>query len=154
MAKVNPADLRRRARMVALQALFAVDVRGSLEEISLEWLTEEDPLPVSGVAFCQTLLEGVKEHQPSLDAVIEKYAPAWPVALLSIVDRNILRIALFELLCDINTPPKTAVNEAVEVAKVFGSDSSARFVNGVLGTVMTALESGELTLVQPVSEGR
>jgi N utilization substance protein B len=76
------------------------------------------------------------------------------VALLSIVDRNILRIALFELLCEINTPPKTAVNEAVEMAKVFGSESSARFVNGVLGTVMTALESGELKLVQPVSEGR
>ncbi len=140
--------------MVTLQALYWLDLRGIREPISLAWLTEEDPMPPHGVAFCRRLLEGVWERQSSLDEVIERYAPAWPVALLSIVDRNILRIALFELLCEINTPPKTAVNEAVELAKVFGSDSSARFVNGVLGTVMTALESGELKLVQPVSEGR
>ncbi len=140
--------------MVTLQALFGLDLRGNREPVSLEWITEEDPLPPPGVVFCRRLLAGVKDRQPSLDEVIERYAPAWPVALLSIVDRNILRIALFELLCEINTPPKTAVNEAVEMAKVFGSESSARFVNGVLGTVMTALESGELKLVQPVSEGR
>lgn len=140
--------------MVALQALYAFDIRGTLEEAPLDWLTEEDPLPARARLFCQSLLEGVRSLQPELDTVIQRYAPAWPVGLLSIVDRNILRIALFELTCQVDTPPKTAVNESVELAKTFGSESSARFVNGVLGTVMTALESGELAPVQPVSEGR
>jgi N utilization substance protein B len=140
--------------MVALQALFARDIRGDLAASVLDWIIEEEPLPVAAADFSGSLLRGVMQHRSFLDAVIARYAPAWPVPLLAIVDRNILRIALFELLCQQNTPPKTAVNEAVEVAKVFGSESSARFVNGVLGTVMSALESGELAPFQPVSEGR
>jgi N utilization substance protein B len=71
-----------------------------------------------------------------------------------LIDRNILRIALYELLYHVGTPQKTAVNEAVELAKVFGSESSARFVNGVLGSVMAGLKVGELALVQPPPEGR
>lgn len=82
--------------------------------------------------------------QPELDRLIQNYAPAWPVHLLSPVDRNILRIALYELVYHPVTPAKTAVNEAVELAKMFGSDSSARFVNGVLGTAMSDLSRGEL----------
>jgi N utilization substance protein B len=79
-----------------------------------------------------------------LDTVIHKYAPAWPVDQLSVVDRNVIRIALFELLFRKDTPRKAAVNEAVELAKVFGSESSARFVNGVLGSIILDLDSGEL----------
>ena len=79
-----------------------------------------------------------------MDQTILHYAPAWPVAQLPAVDRNILRIALFELKYHQETPNKTAVNEAVELAKTFGSDSSARFINGVLGSVMADMELGEL----------
>tara|TARA_B100000315_G_scaffold205057_1_gene198662 strand:+ start:28 stop:297 length:270 start_codon:yes stop_codon:yes gene_type:complete len=89
-----------------------------------------------------------------LDNVIERYAPAWPVDQLSLVDRNILRIALFELLFTPQIPRKTAINEAVELANVFGSESSSRFVNGVLGSVMAGLETGGLAPNDTATEGR
>ena len=157
MPKVLTNDPRRTARMMALQAGFASDVRGDFEESALEWLAEENPLHPQDLAdvmaFSQTLLRGVQERRAALDELIQVYAPAWPVQLLSPVDRNILRIALFELLHYTNTPAKTAINEAVELAKVFGSESTARFVNGVLGSVMAALSRGELDPDKPASEG-
>jgi N utilization substance protein B len=106
------------------------------------------------LAASKTLLQGLLEKRQELDKLIQTYAPAWPVHLLAPIDRNILRIALYELLYHTETPAKTAINEAVELAKVFGSESSARFVNGVLGTVMTALSRGELNQEELASEGR
>lgn len=143
--------------MLALQAGFAGDVRGDFSAAALDWLAAENPPPpdtgAEVMAFAQKLLRGLAAERPTLDELIQRYAPAWPVALLSPVDRNALRIALFELLFHPDTPAKTAVNEAVELAKVFGSDSSPRFVNGVLGSVMAALSRGELNPVKPMSEG-
>ena len=89
-----------------------------------------------------------------LDYVITRYAPAWPVNQLSVIDRNILRLSLFELIYTPRTPKKTAINEAVELAKIFGSESSARFVNGVLGSAMSGIESGDVASIAPVPEGR
>ncbi len=129
---------------MALQSLFAADMKGSETEMSLDWLLEEDPLPAKYQAFAKELLAGVDDRKAELDQTILYYAPAWPVAQLPAVDRNILRIALFELKYHRETPEKTAINEAVELAKTFGSDSSARFINGVLGSVMADLEMGEL----------
>jgi len=120
----------------------------------LEWLDEDEDLPESSVEFAEELLSGVARSQAGLDNVITRYAPAWPVNQLSVIDRNILRIALFELIYTPGTPRKTAINEAVELAKIFGSESSARFVNGVLGSAMSGLESGEIATIEPVSEGR
>ena len=141
----STTSLRRRARTVALQSLFAGDMKGSQTEISLDWLLEEESLPAKYQAFAKELLAGVDDRKAELDQTILHYAPAWPVAQLPAVDRNILRIALFELKHHRETPNKTAINEAVELAKTFGSDSSARFINGVLGSVMADLELGELT---------
>jgi len=140
----STTTLRRRARTVALQSLFAEDMKGSQTETSLGWLLEEDPLPAKYQAFAKELLAGIDDRKAELDQTILHYAPAWPVAQLPAVDRNILRIALFELKYHGDTPHKTAINEAVELAKTFGSDSSARFINGVLGSVMADLEMGEL----------
>ena len=140
--------------MVALQALFAADVRGVAETTSLEWLLEDAPLASQARDFTETLLRGVGDKGAPLDQLIQRYAPAWPVRHLSLVDRNILRLALYELLYHVDTPRKTAVNEAVELAKIFGSESSSRFVNGVLGSVMAGLDAGELALVQPPPNGR
>ncbi len=154
MPKVKSTDLRRKARMVALQCLFATDIKGTWDDSSLEWLISEEPVPAVAAQFAKTLLRGVMDHCPGLDNIIQRYAPAWPVKQLSLVDRNILRIALFELLHRPATPRKTAVNEAVELAKVFGSESSARFVNGVLGSVMAGPELAELASVGPSPEGR
>ena len=140
--------------MAALQSLFAADVRGTWNDPPLEWLDEDEDLPVNSIEFAQELLSGVSKSRSGLDNVITRYAPAWPVSQLSVIDRNILRIALFELIYTPGTPRKTAINEAVELAKIFGSESSARFVNGVLGSAMSGLESGEIATIEPVSEGR
>ncbi len=144
MTQGNTTSFRRKARTVALQSLFAGDMNGSQSASSFDWLLEEDPLPAKYQAFAKELLAGVEDRKAELDQTILHYAPAWPVAQLPAVDRNILRIALFELKHYGETPNKTAINEAVELAKTFGSDSSARFINGVLGSVMADLEMGEL----------
>ena len=153
---LKSVDPRRVARTVALQSLFAADVRsgGPSGDANRRlgpdygWLDEEIDRPV--MEFADRLHHGVNEHRQGLDGLIGRFAPAWPVTQLSIVDRNILRIAIFELLHNPATPPKAAIDEAVELAKVFGSDSSARFVNGVLGSVMSSLESGDLAAPPPV----
>jgi len=140
--------------MAALQSLFAADVKGIWNDPQFEWLDEDEDLPDSTRVFAETLLNGVAKSHSGLDNVISRYAPAWPVSQLSVIDRNILRIALFELMYNLGTPRKTAINEAVELAKIFGSESSARFVNGVLGSAMSGLESGEIAVIEPVPEGR
>ena len=144
---------RRKARMATLQCLFALDVREWSADVPWAWVVEEDPLPDDADRFAQDLANGVRDSLPCLDVVIHSYAPSWPVHLLAVVDRNILRIALFELLFHAGTSRKVAVNESVELAKIFGSESSARFVNGVLGSVIGDLESGALSLEQSAHEG-
>ena len=154
MTKVRYTDQRRQSRTAALQSLFAADVRGHWASPRLEWLDEDEVLQESSIEFAKELLVGVCRNQSGLNDVIMGYAPAWPVDQLSVIDRNILRIALFELIYTPETPRKTAINEAVELAKIFGSDSSARFVNGVLGAAMSALDIGEIAVIEPVSEWR
>lgn len=128
-------QVRRQARIVALQALYEIDCVHHPPGTVLQQRIQENDMPDEGEAFARLLVLGVLEHQARLDALIATYAPEWPVEQMSIVDRNVLRIALFELIVDGHTPPKVAINEAVELAKLFGSDSSPRFVNGVLGTL-------------------
>jgi len=140
--------------MAALQSLFAADVTSASGTDSLEWLAIEDSLDPTAVSFAEGLLRGVTDNRPELDVVIQRYAPAWPVDQLPLVDRNILRIALFELLYTPKVPRKTAINEAVELAKAFGSESSARFINGVLGSAMAGLETGEIGAAKSSPEGR
>jgi N utilization substance protein B len=97
-------------------------------------------LPEAGARFAEELVHGVLANQDEMDQLIAQYAPEWPVAQLAIIDRNVLRIAIFELAIDGRTPVKVAINEAVELAKLYGSESSARFVNGVLGSVTDRLD--------------
>lgn len=85
--------------------------------------------------FSERIVRGIEEHRPEIDTVIEKYAPEWPIQQITIVDRNILRIGVYELKFAKDIPPKVAINEAIELAKSFGGESSGRFVNGVLGAV-------------------
>lgn len=131
--------LRRRARMVALQALYEVDSVNHDPAAVLEQRMIAHPLPPEGVAFAQSLLNGVLTYRSRLDKMIQTYAPEWPLEQMSLIDRNILRIAIYEFAINGETPVKVAINEAVELAKIFGSDSSRRFVNGVLGTLATQL---------------
>lgn len=124
--------VRRRARAAALQALYEVDLVHHDPDTVLSQRLSEGSLPPSAAEFARQLIEGVLGRLPDLDAIVGHIAPEWPVEQLSCIDRNILRIALFELTAT-DTPMKVAINEAVELAKQFGSDSSRRFINGALG---------------------
>ncbi len=85
--------------------------------------------------FVRELVSGVIQNKEKIDLNIQNFAPAWPIEQIPVVDRNILRLAIFEILLDNKVPVKVAINEAVELAKTFGGDNSSRFVNGVLGSV-------------------
>lgn len=127
---------RRRARALALQVLFEVDLSKHSTEAALAWAKEEASASREEETFARELAEGVLRDERELDAQIQRFAPAWPVSQLAVVDRNLLRLAIYEITIQGLTPPKAAINEAVELAKLFGSESSPRFVNGVLGAVM------------------
>jgi N utilization substance protein B len=131
--------VRHRARIVALQALFEIDIAHHDPEVILQQRFAVKPLPEAGRDFACKLVQGIIEHQAELDALIQDNAPEWPLDQVAIIDRNILRMAIFEFVIEANTPVKVAINEAVELAKLFGSDSSGRFVNGVLGTIVSQI---------------
>jgi N utilization substance protein B len=128
--------VRHRARIAALQALFEIDCTAHHPLVVVERRLDEAALPEPGVEFVQALVEGVEANREALDRLVARYAPEWPVDQIAIVDRNILRIAIFEIMHRDDTPTKVAINEAVELAKEFGGDSSGRFVNGVLGSLV------------------
>ena len=146
--------VRRKARQVALEILYEVDCaeHPADDVITRRLVDEEDPLDEATEAFLREMIHGVIQHQAALDSVIHKYAPEWPVDQMAIIDRNILRMAIFEIAIDEHTPLKVAINEAVELAKIYGSDSAPRFVNGVLGTLASTSQSA-LVAVLAGSDG-
>ncbi len=132
-----PISQRHIARIVALQTLFELDFAANSPESILERTIKIKALTGEAAAFAGELVNGVLANKQRLDDAIRRFAPAFPVDQLSSMDRNILRLALYELLISDTTPPKVAVNEAVELAKEFGADTSPKFVNGVLGSVIS-----------------
>jgi N utilization substance protein B len=124
---------RRQVRALALQALYEVDSVGHpAEEVLGRY---EANLSPEGKVFLRQLVSGTLRLAGEIDELVAANAPEWPVDELALIDRNILRLALWELLYWGQTPVKVAINEAVELAKTYGSDSAPRFVNGVLGTL-------------------
>jgi N utilization substance protein B len=138
MTASNP---RRRARVAALQALYEADMSHHEPIQALQRISEDDGLTEAQKNFARELVEGVLEQRVAIDDVIAQAAPQWPVDQLSAIDRNILRLAIREILMNNGAPIRAAINEAVELAKSFGSDNSAKFVNGVLGSVSVSLAS-------------
>jgi transcription antitermination protein NusB len=143
---------RQLARQMAVQALFEVDSVGHKPgdvvdarlANPLPTDSGDDPLVALGPEtgdYLRWLVSGVTANRQELDRVIAKYAPEWPVDQLAIIDRNVLRLAIFELGSRAaDTPAKVVINEAVELAKRFGSDNSARFINGVLGSALDEIQ--------------
>ncbi|MEN9934943.1 MAG: hypothetical protein RLZZ387_1522 [Chloroflexota bacterium] len=138
------ASLRHRVRTIALQILFELDSTDHAPDTVVARCVEDEQLNADGERFLRRLVFGVWEHYPYIDRIIEEAAPSWPVNQMPGVDKAILRIALYEIMIDAveKTPVKAVINEAVELAKHFGSDNSSRFVNGVLGTVVTRYIEG------------
>lgn len=129
--------VRRRARAVVLQVLYELDFTEHEAKAALEARFEDRPLPDAAESFARALAVGVQTYRTYLDSVVGDLAPEWPIDQIAAVDRNVLRIAIYELLFEPDIPPKVAINEAVELAKMFGSESSPRFVNGVLGSLVS-----------------
>lgn len=131
---------RHLSRSIAMQSLYEWDFRGrkndQLDRIVEKNINEFAP-GMEETAFIRELVKGVIGKLDQLDAVIEKAAPAWPINQVAIVDRNVLRIGIYELLFGNRdeVPPKVAINEAIELAKSFGGENSGKFINGVLGTI-------------------
>jgi len=140
---------RRKARFIAFQSLFELDFQGFKKE-----KLEQDLILLRNIGefagekqkeFIEFLFHGVLKKQKIIDTMIEKAAPEWPLFQINLIDRNVLRIGIFELVFGNHktVPPKVAINEAIEIAKAFGSDSSGRFINGVLGTIYRELKKTE-----------
>ncbi len=128
---------RRKARIIALQVLYNLDCTEHKAEETLARLATEKALPQEILSFSEHLIQGVLRNKSRLDNHIEHFAPAFPVEQMSIIDKTILRLAIFEILFNNKTPFKVTINEAVEIAKIFGSDSSPRLINGVLGSIIS-----------------
>jgi N utilization substance protein B len=131
---------RHLSRSIAMQSLYEWDFYGkkgeSLDKIVEKNIQEFGP-GLEDTNFIWQLIKGTIEKLAQLDTIIEKAAPEWPIEQITIVDRNVLRLGLYELLFENKTevPPKVAINEALELAKTFGGESSGKFINGVLGTI-------------------
>ncbi len=145
------AKNRRPARKLALQALYELDCTNhSVADVMTERL-EETPLADDQRQFAYRLVNGILESKDRIDVVIQEYAPEWPLSQMAIIDRNILRIAIYEFAILEQTPIKVAINEAIELAKDFGSESTSRFINGVLGSLAAREEELRAALAKGVS---
>ncbi len=126
---------RTRARSIALQALYEIDMTGHPPEVVITERLSETPLEDNLGDFARKIVFGILPIVNELDQIIAKHAPEWPLDQVAVIDRNIMRIALWEIAVSNQTPLKVAINEAVELGKIFGSESTPRFVNGVLGSL-------------------
>ena len=129
------AGKRRTGRVLALQALFELDTVGHPPDQTIARLLEETAASAEAEAFARELVQGVLANRDRIDEVIRKTAPSWPLEQVAAIDRNILRLAIYEILIDNKVPMRAAINEAVDLAKEFGGERSPKFVNGVLGSV-------------------
>jgi N utilization substance protein B len=126
---------RHRARVLALQALFELDTVGHPADQAVERAVESAVADPEARKFALELVRGVLGNTKQIDETIQQTAPAWPLDQIAAVDRNILRLAIYEILIDNRVPMRAAINEAVELAKEFGGENSPKFINGVLGSV-------------------
>jgi N utilization substance protein B len=135
-ADSNAMGKRRKAREVALQFLYQLDLHGAVDPMPYEpefW--QRHPVDPATRAFAESLVRGSKQQQSKIDQLLAQYAEHWDLERMAVVDRNILRMAVYELLWQPDVPPKAAINEALEIAKKFGTTESSRFINGVLDRI-------------------
>jgi transcription antitermination protein NusB len=143
---------RHLARTIVIQTLYQWDFNNKSEDIHdiLQRDRETFAPEFDDGGFIERLIGGVVDNQTEIDSLITKFAPEWPLDQITVVDRNILRLGIYELRYDENIPAKVAINEAIELAKTFGGESSGKFVNGVLGAVYK--EMGDKAIDQQKAE--
>jgi N utilization substance protein B len=137
---------RRRAREYALQILFQLDLcpEESAQALEVFWSTRKISDPIR--EYAERIVRGTREHREEIDRLLESQALHWRISRMPVVDRNILRMALYELIMESETPSIVVIDEAIEVAKRFGNDESGPFVNGILDAVRERLDGGEIEL--------
>lgn len=132
-------------RTIALQTLFDWDFnqkQGNIDDI-FDVVRNEFATDVEDVEFSKNLIKGVLDNITEIDSIIVKHAPEWPIEQITIIDRNVLRLGIYEMVFSKETPAKVAINESVEMGKRFGGDSSGKFVNGVLGALYKEIPDAE-----------
>lgn len=146
---------RHLARTIAMQTLFLWDFHGKNNEnldISLKQMFENFAPNFDDQGFAKNIIEGVIKNIDDVDANITRYATEWPLDQITLVDRNILRIGVYELLKNDDIPAKVAINEAIEVGKTFGGEASGKFINGVLGAIYKDLQAANPEIVKKEEE--
>ncbi|MFN7131752.1 MAG: transcription antitermination factor NusB [Myxococcales bacterium] len=145
MSKGRQPGMRTRARERVLQALYQVDVSRAdgLDALENAWTSDEAPVEKDAREFSERLMRGVLDHREEIDKVIETHSHNWRLERMARVDRNILRLAVFELLHLRDVPKRVVINEAVELAKKFGTEESSAFINGILDKAAGAVRRDE-----------
>lgn len=138
--------MRRRSRELAMQALFFMDMKQDLSNEMLACYCGNFPPSKQLSTFFQDLVKGVIHAKSEIDTMIERYSNNWKLSRMSCVDRNVMRIAVFELLFCKDIPSKVSINEAIDVGKRFGTDESGAFINGILDSIRIALENGDIAI--------
>jgi N utilization substance protein B len=133
-----------------MQALFYMDASQSASPQMLERFCENFTPPQQARPFFIKLVTGVLEAKPQIDTLIERFSKNWRVRRMSCVDRNIMRVAVFEMLFCHDIPPKVSINEAIDVGKKFGTEESGAFINGIIDSIRIAIEKGEISIEKPV----
>jgi len=141
--------IRRRARELAMQALFYMDVHHNASPQMLQCFCDNFIPPQKARPFFLKLVNGVLDSQPQIDAIIERFSKNWRVKRMACVDRNVMRIAVFEMLFCQDIPPKVSINEAIDVGKKFGTEESGAFINGIIDRIRMAIEKGEIQIDRP-----
>ncbi len=137
---------RRKSRELAMQALFYMDMgQGDPKELLERFCNNFTPSK-KALPFFLMLVKGVVQAGPEIDAIIERFSANWKLSRMSCVDRNVMRIAVYELLCCHDIPSKVSINEAIDVGKKFGTDESGAFINGILDSIRIALEKKEINI--------
>ena len=138
--------IRRRSRELAMQALFYMDIHQNASQELLERFCEYFAAPEKARPFFLKLVNGVLTTRTEIDALIERYSENWQLSRMSLVDRNVIRIAVYEMLYCSDIPPKVSINEAVDVGKKFGTEESGAFINGIIDRIRIELEKKEISV--------
>jgi len=146
---------RTKARGIALQALYEYDMTGHPIQFILDYHFRENEIEPKLREFVSSIVSGITPYINQIDHIIANHAPEWPLDQVATIDRNIIRIALWEFAISKCSPVKVAINEAVELAKVYGSESTPRFINGVLGSLVSKYEDYRMYLdvLNPINKG-
>jgi N utilization substance protein B len=139
---------RRRSRELAMQALFQIEMNQDNSREAVELFCKHFGVTENVKPFFLRLVEGVKEFQHEIDPLVERFSKNWKISRMSRADRNIIRIAVYELLyCD-DIPPKVSINEAIDIGKKFGTEDSGAFINGILDSIRISLEKENLSGIE------